>query len=175
MLALYRLLYRLLEKAVGISFNVLNLMLAGNLPPFVTACVIVEEQGRYLMIEKSRGRLTLPGGFVRWRENPAQAAIRECEEETGLRVKLGDVVSVRTAVGKRFDSINVLTITYQATIIGGDLRGSIEGQPCWKSETELRGRMGSYSRCILEDYSRHVCSVEPAGAEPPIDHPTPPG
>ncbi len=173
MLILYRLLYRLLEKAAGISFNVLNLMLAGNLPPFVTACVIIEEQGRYLVIEKSNGRFTLPGGFVRWREYPAQAAIRECEEETGLHVKLGDVVSLRTEVSKRFDSINALTITYQATIISGNLRGSIEGQPCWKSETALRGKLALYSMHILEDYSRYICTFEPEGAKLPIDHTTP--
>jgi 8-oxo-dGTP diphosphatase len=149
---LYRLLYWMLGEAAGISFNILNLMLAGNLPPFVTVRLIVEEQGRYLAIEESKGYFSLPGGFTRWNEYPAQAAVRECEEETGLRVKLGDIVSQRATVSNRFDHISMLTITYQATIISGDLRGSTEGEPCWKSETELRDKMGSYSMQILEDY-----------------------
>src|SRR2546426_1788408 len=153
---LYRLLYRLLLKAVGICFNLLNLLLAGNLPPFVTVCVIVEEQGRYLVIDQGNGRFTLPGGFLRWREHPAQAAIRECEEETGLCVKVGDIVSQRAAITHRFDHMSTLTLTYQATLMSGHLRGSIEGQPCWKSETELCGKMTSYSMLILEDYLRYL-------------------
>jgi 8-oxo-dGTP diphosphatase len=161
---LYRLLYWMLGEAAGISFNILNLMLAGNLPPFVTVRVIVEEQGRYLVIEESKGYFSLPGGFTRWNEDPAQAAIRECEEESGLRVKLGDIVSHRTIVSNRFDHMSVLTITYQATIISGNLRGSIEGEPYWKSETELRGKLGSYYKQILEDYLGYVAHRDHSNA-----------
>ena len=153
---LYRLLYSILGKAAGISFNILNWILAGNLPPFVSVRIIVEEQGRYLVIEDSAGHFSLPGGFTRWNEYPAQTAVRECEEETGLRVKPGDVVSQRVSVSNRFDRMSMLTITYQATVMSGDLHGSIEGRPCWKSETELRGKMQLYSMNILEDYLHYV-------------------
>jgi ADP-ribose pyrophosphatase YjhB (NUDIX family) len=139
----------------GISFNILNLILAGNLPLFVSVRIIVKEQGRYLVIEDRKGHFSLPGGFTRWNEDPAQAAIRECEEETGLRVKLGDAVSQRAMVSKRFDRMSLFTITYQATIISGELRGSLEGKPCWKSEAELRGRMVPGGMNILEDYLEH--------------------
>jgi 8-oxo-dGTP diphosphatase len=153
---LHRLLYWMLGKAAGISFNILNWLLAGNLPLFVTVRVIVEEQGRYLVVEESKGRFSLPGGFTRWNENPTQAAIRECEEETGLRAKLGDIVSQRATVSNRFDRMSLFTITYQAIIISGELRGSLEGEPCWKSETELRGRMLSGGMNILEDYLHYM-------------------
>jgi ADP-ribose pyrophosphatase YjhB (NUDIX family) len=142
----------MLGKVAAICFNILNWLLAGNLPLFVTVRIIVEEQGRYLVVEESKGRFSLPGGFTRWNEDPAQAAIRECEEETGLLVKLGDIVSQRATVSNRFDRMSLFTITYQATIMSGQLRGSREGKPCWKSETELRGRILSDGMNILEDY-----------------------
>jgi 8-oxo-dGTP diphosphatase len=153
---LYRLLYWMLGEAAGISFNILNWLLAGNLPLFVTVRIIVEEQDRYLVIEESKGHFSFPGGFTRWNENPAQAAIRECEEETGLRVKLGDIVSQQVTVSNRFDRMSMFTVAYQATIISGQLRGSSEGEPCWKSETELRGKLTSDSMNILEDYLHYV-------------------
>ncbi len=40
--------YSLLKKLVGIFFNILNILLAGNLPPFGCVCVIVEDQDKYL-------------------------------------------------------------------------------------------------------------------------------
>jgi hypothetical protein len=52
--------------------------------------------------------------------------------------------------------MSILTITYQATVIRGDLHGSIEGRACWKSETELRGKMQSDSMNILEDYLHYM-------------------
>ena len=140
----------------GISFNILNLLLAGNLPLFVSVRIIVEEQGRYLVIEDRKGHFSLAGGFTRWNEYPAQTAVRECEEETGLRVKPGDVVSQRATVSNRFDRMSMLTITYQAILIRGEPHGSIEGRPCWKSETELRGKTQSHSMNILEDYLHYM-------------------
>jgi 8-oxo-dGTP diphosphatase len=153
---LHRLLYWMLGEAAAISFNILNLLLAGNLPLFVTVRIIVEEQGCYLVVEESKGHFSLPGGFTRWNEDPAQAAVRECEEETGLRVKLGNIVSQRATVSNRFDRMSLFSITYQATIISGKLRGSLEGKPCWKSETALRGRMLSDGMNILEDYLHYM-------------------
>ena len=38
------LLYDLLKRGVSLCFNILNLLLGGNLPPFGSAAVIVEER-----------------------------------------------------------------------------------------------------------------------------------
>ena len=38
------LLYDLLKRGVSLCFNTLNVLLGGNLPPFGSAAVIVEEQ-----------------------------------------------------------------------------------------------------------------------------------
>ena len=45
------LLYDLLKRGVSLCFNILNVLLGGNLPPFGSAAVLVEEQDRYLVVE----------------------------------------------------------------------------------------------------------------------------
>ncbi len=147
-----QLLYQLLGKAVNISFNTLNLILAGNLPPLGCACVLVEKGGRLLVIEDTKDRFVFPGGFMRWREQPAQTAVRECEEETGLRLKIGELIGHHSIVSTRFDRMSTLIIIYQGEVVGGELRPSIEGQPCWHEAAYLRGRMSLYHEKILANY-----------------------
>ncbi len=81
-------LYQAFKIFVVICFNLLNMLLGGNLPPFVCVCMIVEEEQRFLVIEQLDGKVSFPAGFVRWKESPEQAAIREGEEETGLQLRL---------------------------------------------------------------------------------------
>ena len=147
--------YSVLKTLVGIFFNILNVLLAGNLPPFGSVCVIVEEQGRYLFIEKAKGKFVLPSGFMRWREHPIQTAQREGKEETGLDLRIGDVVGYYTNISPRFDLMSTLTIAFAAEVAGGELRKSIEGQPVWLTEAELNVKLRPHYRKVIEDYIHH--------------------
>jgi len=66
--------------------------------PKVAAAVLVEEDGRVLLVRRAgepfRGLWTLPAGFVNGGEDPAEAAARECLEETGLNVHVTRVLDV---------------------------------------------------------------------------------
>src|SRR5947209_6834791 len=106
----FTLFYGILNRSISICFNMLNVLLAGNLPPFASVRVIVEEQGQYLVIEHSRCSYSFPGGFVRWREHPIQAAQREGKEETGLHLSIGNVLGYYADPRSNFDAINTLTI-----------------------------------------------------------------
>ena len=152
---LKRILYRVLGKLVGISFNALNLCLAGNLPPFGCISVIVEDQGRFLLLRRPEGRFVFPGGFVRWREHPRRTAQREFKEETGLQVVLHHVIGCYSDSSRRFDSLSTLMIAYCGEISGGEMRGSIEGRPCWIEESELPGVLDYRHTDILNDYCVH--------------------
>lgn len=149
--------YRLLKHLVGICFNLLNVVLAGNLPPFGCVTVIVEEQGRYLLIQRPQGKLTFPSGFIRWRELPTEAAQRECEEETGMRVQIGpeDLVGCYPHVGRHIDTMSTLTLVYGGKVIGGALRGSIEGRPSWQDEDVMRSDLERRCEPLLADYLRY--------------------
>lgn len=147
--------YPLLKRCVGIFFNALNICIGGNLPPFGCVCVLVEKQGRFLLIERSKHVYALPGGFVRWREHPAQAAQREAEEETGLRLHIGDMVCYSSKLSSRFDHMSTLTIVFAAEVLSGDLRCSVEGQPCWVEASELYRWLGSRDPHILAGYQRY--------------------
>jgi len=148
-------LYQLLKKLASVFFNALNFLLVGNLPPFACVCVLVEGQGQYLAIKGHGGDWFLPSGFIRWHESPAQAALREAEEETGLRLELDGVIGCHSTTRARIDHMSVLTIAYSATVVGGKLRSSIEGQPGWLDEAELRSCVKPEFVYILDDYLWH--------------------
>ncbi|MEX3919810.1 NUDIX hydrolase [Paraburkholderia sp. BR10872] len=48
------------------------------------ATVVCWQQGRILLVERGRSRWSLPGGTIRRAESPADAAVRELNEETTL-------------------------------------------------------------------------------------------
>src|SRR5574340_945126 len=66
--------------------------------PKVAAAVLIEQDGRVLLVrrvnEPFRGMWTLPAGFVDAGEDPAQAAVREALEETGLSIQVTKVLDV---------------------------------------------------------------------------------
>lgn len=168
---LKKLLHRLLVFFVPVCFNALNLLLAGNLPPFGAACVIVQdEQGHFLVVRHSRRGFSLPGGFMRWRETPRQAALRECKEETGLDIELHELIGTYSHIGKGPWQLNTLTVTYAGTARpGGTLRGSIEGQPCWMSKDEIRPVLRALNSAMMHDYFAYQRRKEAASAPSPED------
>ena len=147
-----RFLYRTVLRLVPICFNSLNFLLVGNLPPLGSACVIVEDAGRFLLLKRPGGMMVFPGGFMRWREYPAETAQRECREETGLEVRLLDTIGTYAAKSSGLKQLSTLTITFAGEVVGGSLKSSIEGRPCWLDEDELRNRISRHYMGMLEDY-----------------------
>jgi ADP-ribose pyrophosphatase YjhB (NUDIX family) len=66
------------------------------LNPKVVVGVIIERDSRLLLlrraIEPRRGTWTFPAGYMEIDETAEEAAVRETEEEVGLKVKLGPLV-----------------------------------------------------------------------------------
>ncbi len=148
-------LYRLLKMQVGIFFNILNLLLLGNLPPFGCVSVVVVHQGKILVVERPEGGFVFPGGFMRWREHPPQTAQRECKEETGIHLQVNTLLGCRATPCGNFSGMSALTMIYNAEMIGGKLKGSVEGKPCWQSVEELRKHLQRQQMGILDLYLSH--------------------
>lgn len=91
--------------------------------PKVAAAVLVEVDGRVLLVRRAnepfRGLWTLPAGFVNGGEDPAEAAARECLEETGLSVRITRVLDV--IAGQEHERGADFIIVYHAEVLSGEL------------------------------------------------------
>ena len=92
--------------------------------PKVAAAVLLEKDGRVLLVrrvnEPFRGLWTLPAGFVNGGEDPAEAAARECLEETGLNVRVTRVLDIIS--GREHPRGADFIIVYLAEVIDGELK-----------------------------------------------------
>ena len=145
-------LYRVMGGLISVCFNTLNFLLAGNLPPLGSACVIVEDAGRFLLLERPGRIIAFPGGFMRWHEYPAETALREVREETGLEVRLLDTIGTYAYKSNQLVRMSTLTIAFVGEVVGGSLKSSIEGSPVWLDEAHMRERLASQYKGMLEDY-----------------------
>lgn len=117
----------------------------------VGAYVLCIEERRLLMCrirgdEAASGRWTLPGGGVRFGEEPAAAAVREVDEETGLLVELDGIMRVTSSIiparpPDRPEVIHAVGIVYRGHVTGGSLRdesGGSTDRAAWIAEAEAR-------------------------------------
>lgn len=91
--------------------------------PKVAVAVLVEQDGEVLFVRRvmnpRRGFWTLPAGFVDAGEDPVRAAERECLEETGLQVRVVELLDVM--FGQAHEKGAHIIIFYRAEISGGEL------------------------------------------------------
>jgi ADP-ribose pyrophosphatase YjhB (NUDIX family) len=145
-------LYERFKKLISFFFNCLNLLMGGNLPPFTCASVIVEVDGRFLVIQRPNGNIAFPGGFSRWQEHPTQTARRECKEETGLLIHVGDLVGYQSYSSFNATRMSVVNLVFRGEVIGGKLCDSIEGHAIWLGEDELPARLNPFYQSTYREY-----------------------
>jgi 8-oxo-dGTP diphosphatase len=91
--------------------------------PKVAVGLLIEQAGHLLLVRRridpERGKWSIPAGFVDRGEDPARAAEREGQEETGLSVQATGLFDVY-ARGGPTDGADIL-IVYRATVVGGQL------------------------------------------------------
>lgn len=154
---LKKFLHGILARLAPLCFNVLNVLLGGNMPPLGRTSVIVEDQGRFLLVVHAKRLVSFPGGFMRWREQPEQTARREFHEETGLDVELDETLGTYSIISTQPFRVSTLDVVYIGRLAqGGKLRGSIEGHPRWMTEAEMRKALDKRYTTLLNDYFAFV-------------------
>ncbi|MDL5159651.1 NUDIX domain-containing protein [Actinomycetospora termitidis] len=132
------------------------------------AVVVVDEQGRVLMIERTdNGTGALPGGAQELGESVREAAVRETREETGLEIEVSGVVGIysdpRHVIA--YDDGEVrqgFTICLRARAEAGTPRSSSESRTVrWVNAAELEqlpidGRMRRRIDDGVRDAPPHV-------------------
>jgi len=136
------------------------------------AGVLLEDRGRLLLVRRAvapfRGDWDIPGGFLFEWEHPADGALRETLEETGLEIELtallGVFIDSYGAAG-----YNTLNVYYRARVTGGTLRPSDDAERAeWFAPHELPDNMA------FPDHERHVLDLwREAFARNPSPQPEP--
>ncbi len=84
------------------------------------------DQGIAVIIPPGETGVGLPAGLVEYGEDPAESAVRETLEETGLEVKIVDCLGWFFINRSSWPGPTV-QILYEAEIVGGEVKGSSEG------------------------------------------------
>lgn len=111
------------------------------------ATVICQQQDKVLLVRKAQAKWTLPGGKIEANEGPAQAALRELSEETGLDTEALEFLALH-----EFDSRahHVFRVTVPASL---NARPQNEIADCrWFSFVDLDKAVKKPSRKLLELY-----------------------
>jgi ADP-ribose pyrophosphatase YjhB (NUDIX family) len=101
----------------------------GYITPKVGAeAAIFDRDGHMLLVRRSDdGRWCLPCGWVEPNESPAEAAVREAREETGLVVRTTRLVDVfARKPGHGFGPHSAVAVVYLCEVVDGTIRASHE-------------------------------------------------
>jgi len=118
--------------------------------------VVRDASGRVLVIRRAHppdeGRWSLPGGRVEPGESPAEAAVREIREETGLIVETKALIGRTQIAGPEGSTYRV--DDFRCQLVGGELHpGGDAADARWVSVDELRA-LGCTPRLVetLEEW-----------------------
>lgn len=86
--------------------------------------LLIETEGGVVLIQRGnpphKGEWTLPSGFVEADESAEEAAIREAEEETGLKVEIVEMMGINSF--PEGPPVSGIMIFYRMKPVGGELR-----------------------------------------------------
>ena len=116
---------------------------------------IITEKGKIILVKRDidpfKGEWCIPGGHVQYEETVEEAAIRESKEETGLEIELDEILGVYSKPG-RDPRGNVVTITFKAHSVGGNLKASTDAAEAKWFDLDNLPDLAFDHKKILRDY-----------------------
>jgi len=143
----------------------------------------VVRDGRALLVRRAiepfYGYWDIPGGFLEAEEHPADCAVRELEEETGLRIRLTALLGIYVDAYGPEDGYT-LNIIYLAEVVSGEPRpASDASELAWFAPHELPSDLAFRSDYrALEDWQRAMrgeFTPMALTSGNPVGHPEPEG
>lgn len=133
--------------------------------PHVTVATIIEDQGRFLIVEELKNNqavLNLPAGHLEPEETLLEAAIRETREETQWEVKLTAVIGIYLYTAN--DGITYQRICFAANKIKHHPESPLDAgiiRSLWLTKQEIeqeqhRWRNPLMARCINDYLSGEI-------------------
>lgn len=128
--------------------------------PIPAAGAIVVENDKLLLVKRAHppriGWWCIPAGFMEWEEHPSDTAVRELEEETGLKVKLKSFFEVYS--GNDDPRVRAILLLYLADAVGGELRAADDALDVgWFSFDDLPEKIAFESHIqAIADYNQRV-------------------
>lgn len=125
--------------------------------PKPTVDILVEENGKIILVERGnepfKGKMALPGGFVEFGETVGNAARREMEEETNLKVKLKDLLGVYSDPDRDPRGHTISTV-FVAEIVEGKMKGGSDANEAfWMVLNEIDESDMAFDHFkIIQDY-----------------------
>ena len=126
-----------------------------------SACVVPrDERGRVLLVRLiDSGLWATIGGAIEPDESPQEAALREAEEEAGVKLKLGPILAVLGGPEYRLtypngDQASYVVTAFDATVVGGtpiadgDETSAVEW---WDPSGLPHNQMSTLTRALLRD------------------------
>lgn len=131
--------------------------------PMLTAdCAVVNPRGELLLVRRGgepfKGCWALPGGFMEMDETIEHCAVRELEEETGIRVTEGDLrlIGVYSAPG-RDPRGRTVTAAYAVTVDDCTATASDDAAEVrWWSLNELPPMAFDHNEIVKDAYTTAI-------------------
>lgn len=110
----------------------------------VAAHGLIEKDGKFLVLHRAKtdgympGFWDIPGGTIEFGEDIKKALTREIKEETGLKVKIGKIVS---AYGYQSgEDRHQFQLVYECEYISGKIKLDVDSHDeyCWVTIEEMK-------------------------------------